>query len=506
MDLTDWEKPDPALVAVPGSDADWDALFARYFGTVNDLPLRRCLAVARAHGAKSVVIETRYVDLDYRSEFHALYGRMHADVPAYAHRIHFFGGEIRDSHLGSLPPDHAYIGYISVRPVSAGVVSRAMLPPPRDAPTVRCAVREGVGFFGEQLVVEGVPFSQQDTSLGACAHAAAWVCHYSGHLRGDVSRRPRAEIALQADPSLTPERALPSNGLNVQQLSDVLRRFDLPAIFYVMGSLPSTRLPWQPPDPTPPTPDALGGTWDDRVFAVMCRHLNGGYPILVGTYNHAFVVIGWEWHPTDQDRVIFVRHDDQRGPYLPVADPLADAGTYADGTKFDYGPWRTLQVPLPPKLWLAPEAAERKAGELLVAVSPQLKPNLLKHFALTVESLDELVAAGSLALRTYAVGSEAFKESLPALNIDAPHTTAYRRARLPRHLWVVEAIDTRLRDSGQPCVVGEALVDSTSADINPEIVAYRVHGVLVIQSPDRTTYGPFMGSAAPTRSGGQGGP
>jgi hypothetical protein len=34
-----------------------------------------------------------------------------------------------------------------------------------------------------------------------------------------------------------------------------------------------------------------------------------------------------------------------------------------------YGPWRTMHVPLPEKLWLAPEAAERKGGQYLFNAS-----------------------------------------------------------------------------------------------------------------------------------------
>jgi hypothetical protein len=62
-------------------------------------------------------------------------------------------------------------------------------------------------------------------------------------------------------------------------------------------------------------------------------------------------------------------NDDQRGPYLLVHNFLQDIDP-ADGT--DYGPWRTMHVPVPEKLWLAPEAAERKGGEYLWNASEQI--------------------------------------------------------------------------------------------------------------------------------------
>jgi len=505
MDLTEWDLPDPAHVVTPADDVEWDSLLRRYHGDVNDMPLARCLQVARSHGARTVVTETRYVDMDYRSEHHAYYGRGHADVPAHAHRLHFFAGKVdANTDLSALPTDHGYIGYIVIRPVLVGPVSRAMLPPPADAPGVRCCVTEKVGFFGQTLTVSGVPFGQQDTGLGACAHVAAWVCHYTAALRGDVARRPRGEFALQSDPSLSPERALPSTGLTVQQLSDLLRRFDLPPIFYVLGNLPSGRLPWQPPDPTP-QPGMAGGEWDTRVFAVMCRHLNGGYPVLVGTYDHAFVVIGWSRDPADPAHILFVRHDDQRGPYLPVHNPLNDIMTQMDGLPHAYGPWRTLQVPLPPKLWLAPENAEHKAGIFLAqAISAPLAAALLRHTGDTIEDLPTLIAAGHIALRTYASPSEAFKRNIVGLGMDPVHVRAYRMARLPKHVWVVEVIDRRLRQQNQPSVLGEALVDATSSDSFPDVVAYRLHGALIVQTTRRTPRGPTLGSRMPTIPGGAG--
>ncbi len=505
MDLDDWDLPDPAHIARPATDADWDTLLLRYRGGINDMPLERCIQVARAHGARTVVTETRYVDQDYRSEHHQYYGRGHAEVPGHTHRMHFFSAPLDPgSDLTALPPDHGYIGYVSMRPVPVGPVSRAMLPPPPDAPGVRCSVTEQVGFFGQALHVTGVPFGQQDTGLGACAHVAAWVCHFTHALQGNVARRPRGDFALHSDPSLSPERALPSSGLTVQQLSDLLRRFDLPPIFYALGQLPSPRLPWQPQDPTPTSANDPGGAWDTRVFAVMCRHLNGGFPVLVGTNDHAFVVIGWSRDPADPRRILFVRHDDQQGPYLPVDNPLSDELVQVDGNRRTYGPWRTLQVPLPPKLWLAPEAAERKAGALLVqAVSTPLAAAMQKHIGIVVEDLQSLVGGSHLALRTYAILSEKFKDELPSLGVDPIHVRSYRLARLPRYVWVVEAIDRRLRTQGQTCVLGEAVIDATSSDHSPDVVAYRLHGALVVQTTRRAARGPTLGSSAPTLPGGK---
>ncbi|WP_282947172.1 hypothetical protein [Cellulomonas endometrii] len=476
MDLSNWTEPAPGVTLTPQNEDDWTEAVSRYRGSKNDVPFDRCIQIARSHGARHIVIETRFADLDYRSEHHALYGREFADVPAYAHRLHFFAGHIGEDQT-DLPEDHRYIGYVTVRPVSTGLVSRAMLPPPADAPGAQCAVEETIHLFGQPLTVRGVPFSQQDSRLGACAHTAAWVCHYTAVLRGDVERRPRADFALLANSSLSAGRAVPTKGLTSPQIGALMTQVGLPAEFHLLGSLPSSRLPWQHPQPHPPTDDleAAPGTWDTRLFPVICWYVNGGYPVIVGTHDHAFTIVGWSRDPDEPWRILFRRHDDQRGPYLTVHDPLDDQ--IEEPEPHHYGPWKSLQIPLPADLWLEPEGAERTAGDVLRSNSAETARKLAAR-GTHVESLDELIADKRLALRTYPILSENFKANLPGLGIDPHHVTEYRRQRMPRHVWVVEAVDRTRRNVGEPCVIGEAVLDASSPENDVRVLAVRIHGLL----------------------------
>lgn len=141
MQLTGWNDPDPAEVHHPTTDAEWDAALFRYLGSLNDAPLMRCVEVARSHGAATLVIETRYLDIDYRSEFSAYYSRQFADVPDSAHRLHFFSKQLESQSLWQLDTDHGYIGYVVVRPAATGLVSRALLKPPQGSLSQRSARR-----------------------------------------------------------------------------------------------------------------------------------------------------------------------------------------------------------------------------------------------------------------------------------------------------------------------------------------------------------------------------
>lgn len=485
MDLRNWEDPDPAEVLVLASDADWASLAARYAAGIRDEPLRRCLEVARASGAFSVVIETRYIDLDYRSEYAAFYSRTFAAQPDSAHRLHFFRAPLEADSLWQLPPEYGYVGYVVVRPSRLGPVGRTMLaPPPGLEDAIRTSVRESVHFFGQSIDVEAVPFIQQDQQLDRCAHAAAWICHYTAHRAGLVARRAMASFSLMADPSLAPNRPLPSQGLTAAQIVELFRVLELPARLYDVRSLPSVRPtpPAAPPDPTPPVDDdgmvRHPGLWDPRIFSIICRYLNSKIPVLVGTRDHAFVLCGYRRRPRkgNPDWIEFIRQDDQVGPYMTVENVFDDVAPNG----YRYSPWQLLIVPMPEKLWLTPEPAEGLGSRLLEAWARNMKSQVPD-----TDALLQAQARGDIAYRTYATSSSEFKARLDGRGVASEVLRAYRLARFSRFVWVVEAVDRAARRKGNPrCVVGEVVFDATSSELEPSALAIHVPGVMVlVQTP-----------------------
>ncbi len=495
-----WEDPDPAELLVLGSDPDWKSLLDRY-PCVNQLPLKRCLEVARLGGASTVVIETRYIDRDYRSEFSAFYSRTFGAVPDSAHRLHFFRSPLAQHQLWDLPADSGYLGYVVIRPSELGRVGRSVLkPPPGLDDAVRAKIEDAVNFFGQRLTVEGMPFVQQDTQLGRCAHAGVWMCHYLAHMRGDVERKTMAEVSLSADPGLGMGRPLPSSGLTVQQLLELLRLFGLPPIFYDIENLPSSTGPWAlPPSKlSPQMRKKHPGFWDRRIFQICCRYLNSGFPFLVTTQNHVFVLCGYRRRPRNgaADWIEFIRHDDQRGPYLTVDDVFADRDP---DTGYQYAPWQSLIVPLPDKLWLPPDPVERQAADLLEGLANRVRRQVPEsaHFLRRVRTR-------RIGLRTYAIPSNEFKLALKG-RVDDSLCREYRVARFSRFIWVAEAIDRDRRAAGDPPVLGEAIFDATSSEHNPVWLALHTPGVAVIARSDGGIR-PVRCAPNPYASGGVGPP
>ncbi len=265
-----------------------------------------------------------------------------------------------------------------------------------------------------------------------------------------------------------------------------------------MGELPT-------PDPNQPAPDHQAGQhpgfWDTRIVAIACRYLNSGYPVLIGTSDHAFALIGYGRRPRDGERdwISFVRHDDQRGPYLVVEDVLGDRDA---ATGHHYGPWAMLIAPVPDKLWLSPEAAERAGQQYMLAMSKVVEDRGLVAPSAALHQLD---AKGHLAFRTFAISATAFKEAALSRGLDPASVREYRLARMPRLVWVVEAIDRRRRRDGKPCVIGEAVFDSTSTDYDPAELIIRVPGASLVRQTDGSIRFPveaprrFARSAAATQ-------
>lgn len=474
-----WEDPDPADVVSLLRTDDWENLRGRYDPNLLARPLERCLEVVRSSGARSAVIETRYLDLDYRSEYSSFFSKTFAEIPDTAHRLHFFEADIATEELVALSElaRSSYLGYMTIRPSSLGRVGRTVLAPPPDLKdAVHTAVRDTVSFFGQALEVRGAPFAQQDTQFGRCAHVAAWICHYTAYLRGDVMRRPMADFSLFADANVAEGRPLPSEGLTGLQLSNLMRDFGLPPIVYRMGYLPGSGQ--EPPLP-PHDSDDDPGTWDTRAIAVICRFLNSAYPVLVGTHEHAFVIIGYRREVRNGDHWIgFVRHDDQRGPYLEINDILHDVDP---DSGYSYSPWQLLLAPVPDKLWLLPEAAERTGRELLLRYDVLAGSGTFEH----------LREAGRLAFRTTAMKSSFYKERAVTRGLDDESMRELRLARFSRLVWVVEAVDREARAAGRPCVIGEVVFDSTSSDVSPNVLALRVPGALLIHQTDGTIRSPL---------------
>jgi hypothetical protein len=413
------------------------------------------LAQAYTAGAQTAVIEFRYIDADYRDEHSAFYSTTFRRYPSVAHRIHFFAEAASEQFNDAEPmkfADLGYLGYMVARPVPGAPVGRVMMSPPasvKDA--VTCLADETVNLFGERLEVRGTPFMAQDAQLLRCAHAALWVVARHHHLTWGTPRLLPRAIVEAVPMEAGAGRALPSPGLTVTQMSAAASRLGLPPLVYDIEELPSGQ----------------------SLQSIACRYLNGGLPVIVAGRGHAWVLVGYtRSHENDDPRIVFIRQDDEVGPYQVVPDFNFD----------DYSPWEYLIVPLPPKLYVAGEEAEVEGREWLA-----------RAFARDGIVFDPQI----YALRTTAMLSNEFKSGLEARGVPANQAASLRRASMSRWIWVVEAVDRSLRRSQEPAVLGEVIIDGTDHARDRRPLAVRTPHSLRVFSPD-TRRQRIAVSAAPT--------
>jgi hypothetical protein len=467
-----WVDPNThGWVHHPKSSSDWQGLVDVCGGGPR---FAAVLDIARRGRCRSVVVENRYVDADFRSDYSAFWSRRFDSVPPFTRRVHFFRAHVGDDELSRLSPAKGYLGYSVLRPVphGDGRVGRTVLAPPLQLRNATMAlVRDEVSLFGARLTVTGAPFTEQDGEFLRCAHAAIWVCHYSAYRRGLVGRRLTAELADLVPALLSADRNLPSPGMKLEQVQAVFDATGQPALRYGLNQMP--RVPGveiPTPSRTPSGAVLPPGYWDTRMFSVICRYLNSGFPVMVANQTHAWVIVGWF---QSQGKIKFVACDDQRGPYEIIDSPFTD----------HRAPWLAIMVPLPPKVFMSGEMAETWAHRTFHATGvhagvPTSWTTLAQQLATTPKKV---------SLRTFLRDVRDYKATVNGQGRPKEAAAALRLARLPHFVWVVEAHDRQLRDAGQPSVLAEALFDPNSSDHRhrpPRRDALTLPGATFITPPD----------------------
>jgi hypothetical protein len=459
VEFAEWTPGDPARI-VDLRPAGALLRLIRYYEGTRPGVVHEVLGQAYALGAQMAVIEYRYIDPDYRSEHSRFYSTTFRRYPSVAHRLHFFNvpplDAWRDPDRGFdfAPLADSYQGFVVLRPLAGARVGRVALAPPADfAQDVTSLTREKVNVFGVPMSVRTAPFMAQDAQLGVCAHMALWVVAHHHHLAFGRERRTSGDIADRIPSELGLGRPAPSSGLTVDQLAAGCRSLGLPALVYKCKE---------------PLLDLPKG---EQIPGIVCRYLNSGMPVIVAAGgHHAFTLVGYRRVDagTPDERIHFIRQDDEVGPYQIVEDYAHD----------QHGRWEWLIVPLPQKVFLPGEVAESLGREQLLDTA--------RSSGDAAEALADEVDAEprEISFRSTVVRSNRFKETLPDRGFEPDVVGLYRRMPLPHWIWVVEAIRKGERANRTRSVIAEAIIDATDHGRDPHVLAWRVPGALWSWRPD----------------------
>lgn len=462
MSFHDWSENSPEfLVRYDVASGNWNPFYNRYTAGTPNAPLTRIIQIAAAHRVQSVLVETRYIDADWRSEHAQFYSTTYKRYPSIAHRAHFFTKPLPTdlSDLSGLV-DH-YKGYTVFRPLPTQPVGRTMIePPPELKDAMRCEAVESVDVLGWRMSVRGMPFISQDAQYLRCAHADMWMVLRHAFLRHQLGRRLPAQIHDATTGGVIVGREVPSEGLSVYQMLAGMSTLGLsPAVL----TLPQSKQ----------ASDAAGVL---GLFDIVCRYVNSNISPIVVSDNHVWLIVAYERAAsTAHPNLTLYRHDDAAGPYIRIDDPWHEPAPA-------HRPWRQVMLPLPPKIYMTAERAEEVGRwwfQKWVAAAAPGNPAVAAY------------NSRNLTFRTYGINSSDYKFALAGRSGFDPGVAAkYRLTPLPRNLWVIEAVDRRLRGTQAEHVLGEVLVDPTASHYtmayDPGIVAAHAPGFWWITTPDVT--------------------
>lgn len=195
-------------------------------------------------GCQTVVVEHHYVDRVFMHDNAIFYARNLRSYPNFTKRMHFFKGAFGQQDWKTLIAkagagergtvqanlQEQYLGFSVVRPLPDSPVGRTLLPAyPSRAPADTKSLfpvlrRHRAHLAGFDLVVEGVPFQQQDQGVSACATTALWSSLDSVSAIEETSGISPASITEAATRyPLQEGRPFPSEGLTVRQLCEATR-------------------------------------------------------------------------------------------------------------------------------------------------------------------------------------------------------------------------------------------------------------------------------------------
>lgn len=172
-----------------GVPDDYDQIVAIVDPVFDPKSVAVALRNAISPGVKGVLIETGYIDKDYRSTFYNFYAKKGRVYRSDCVRLHFFDGQVDfDQTKTALlcpddkPEDH-YYGYIVLRPTLVSTIGRSILSPGirKGAHGMVIQSEHQVHLLGYKLRVWGFPSMAQHTDIAVCAHVSCWAIlrHYS---------------------------------------------------------------------------------------------------------------------------------------------------------------------------------------------------------------------------------------------------------------------------------------------------------------------------------------
>lgn len=163
------------------TNSDW-ATLAEVLGGNDQRPVLSIIRHLITIGAKSYLVESRYIDRDYSADYRRFYAQTFRTYDRHCERVHFFREDV--GTILQLPTwsgrvialqatsKRSYLGFCVVRPLPSAPIGRTALLQAGPAGTglesvVTCRADVRANLLGAELDVSSASFMQQDSRVGA---------------------------------------------------------------------------------------------------------------------------------------------------------------------------------------------------------------------------------------------------------------------------------------------------------------------------------------------------
>jgi len=437
---------------------------------------------------KSFLVETRYIDRDYSSDYRRFYAQTFRTYDRHCQRVHFFAedvGAILDKpewadRVAALQntSKRSYCGFCVIRPLPGAPIGRTVLqakgPAEEDLEAaVTCRANFRANLLGAELDVTGASFMQQDSRVGACAQVAIWAGARHMHQRYQYNWLSVSDITRLAAPTTAEEATSLPAGADFLTSERMIRAIN------EMGFQPLCF-----------DDDAIG------IGATILPYVESGLPVILGLSHkgylgHAVTVIGRVFSkqadPTNQlsDYVsAFIVHDDQAGPYMLV--PMnADIASNFDPNQLvshhfgrdkvslnveDHAEFAVALMPI--RAFSTARAAEltaRKRIEAALNQMPTIRAQLAaKGTDVNERLMQELLEAYKqkrVVLRTYLTSASGYRRHIALGTACNDLKDVLLRLHLPHFTWVTELSTVDSYNQASPSlrrIYGHSILDATS--------------------------------------------
>ncbi len=476
---------------------DWNAL-EHLLGDGHPMAVASTIRHLRILGARSYVLEDRYIDRDYSADYLHFYARTFRTHARHCQRAHFFSNDI-SPELGEARSTEAinqlrnlaatsYCGFCVIRPLPTAPIGRTVLRADLRGrsnmeASVTCRATFEANLLGIDLKVPGAAYLQQDARVGACAQVAIWAGMRHMHARHGYNWVSVADITRLATPTA------PDEATSLPAGSDFLATERMLRAISEAGYQP---LCFRHP---PSSCDQKGDS--EYIGAAILPYVESGIPVILGLgigtdVGHAVTVIG-RIFATQSGPIgaaidyvpAFVVHDDQGGPYmsLPVKDPATTPHPFsedtitrrtASGTTLELSAVHaTFAVALmSPRVFSTAAAAEVSTRDRLrdaFAKLPLIRQHLLElEFPVNERLLNELEDArrvNRIILRTYLTSARGYRRHIAASTASDDLKDALLELHLPHFTWITEILTVdsyNNHSAGMRRMYGHTIIDATS--------------------------------------------